>query len=511
MFRLLRRFLALLIAIPALILGLLPGVTSPVGAAGHDGSHSFNTHLFPGSEVPPLSGQGHGWSTWTVPASGDSVSYRVLTAGIGDIVGAHLHHAPAGSNGPVVVPLDISGAATGSMSGTFTAADLEGPLAGGSIDDLVTEIEAGMVYVNVHTADIPSGAIRGQLAAPDTAPPTPPVDPPTPPTGSTLDVFTVGAPVDPTGRTPGARTDFIVGLADFDPSVPGIGMAEGGTIRITLPDDFQNTGRDVVGVGGKAGCMPPAVRGCSTAVIVQGWPQSPVAPLPAVELEASTNTIVVTAAKAWPAGGFDAPGPKAVHLMLFGFKNPTALGDYEITVEVQPDPASSDTMTGTGTVTIGYTTPVLAPNSQATPSPIPFANTLYQRVGAGDEALPMAFYMWDRSARAIVGAQMEMTSLDEGLITDASGNAIGSITITAPAGAAGYALMPQGPSEEAAAFVTGNPVGRLVAGFKTAPGATGMYELRFELDGADPLIHRIEAGPATSTPADTDSDMAEQS
>ena len=48
-------------------------------------------------------------------------------------------------------------------SATFTAADLVGPLAGKTLDDLVAMGAAGDLYVNVHTTDFPAGAIRGQL------------------------------------------------------------------------------------------------------------------------------------------------------------------------------------------------------------------------------------------------------------------------------------------------------------------------------------------------------------
>ena len=58
-------------------------------------------------------------------------------------------------------------------TGTITAADLVGPLAGQSLSELVEAIEAGDAYVNVHTndggpvtdepGDIPGGEIRGQI------------------------------------------------------------------------------------------------------------------------------------------------------------------------------------------------------------------------------------------------------------------------------------------------------------------------------------------------------------
>jgi hypothetical protein len=58
--------------------------------------------------------------------------------------------------------------------GTFTAANLVGPLAGHPLSDLLAAIQSGNAYVNVHTndgqgaantgpGDFPGGEIRGQL------------------------------------------------------------------------------------------------------------------------------------------------------------------------------------------------------------------------------------------------------------------------------------------------------------------------------------------------------------
>jgi hypothetical protein len=98
---------------------------------------------------------------------------------------AHIHVAPAGSNGTVAVWLYPStavgpnppggGRLQGPIAlGTITDADLMGPLAGMSLVDLVAAIDDGSAYVNVHTddgdvpgntgpGDFPGGEIRGQI------------------------------------------------------------------------------------------------------------------------------------------------------------------------------------------------------------------------------------------------------------------------------------------------------------------------------------------------------------
>lgn len=81
-----------------------------------------------------------------------------FTLGVEDILlpatGAHIHRAPPGEPGPVVVPLTPPGT-TGSSAGCVRVEDR----------DLLLEIlrNPEEYYVNVHTTDFPAGAVRGQL------------------------------------------------------------------------------------------------------------------------------------------------------------------------------------------------------------------------------------------------------------------------------------------------------------------------------------------------------------
>lgn len=87
---------------------------------------------------------------------------------------AHLHCAPAGVNGPVVVflfgpadpPVDVHGRLA---SGTLRNEDMiptEGEPCGrvlNSIASLYAAMLEGLVYANVHTTDHPAGEVRAQL------------------------------------------------------------------------------------------------------------------------------------------------------------------------------------------------------------------------------------------------------------------------------------------------------------------------------------------------------------
>jgi len=75
----------------------------------------------------------------------------------GVVSAAHIHVAPAGSPGPVVVPL---------FSGAFAGTDAASGCVGDVDHGLVKAIrkDPSAYYVNVHSSVFPDGAIRGQLS-----------------------------------------------------------------------------------------------------------------------------------------------------------------------------------------------------------------------------------------------------------------------------------------------------------------------------------------------------------
>lgn len=80
------------------------------------------------------------------------VCWKLSVSDIGAATAAHIHRGEPGDPGPVVVTL--SAPAEGSSEG---CADVE--------RDLIKEIlqDPDEFYVNVHNAEYPNGAIRGQL------------------------------------------------------------------------------------------------------------------------------------------------------------------------------------------------------------------------------------------------------------------------------------------------------------------------------------------------------------
>jgi CHRD domain len=149
------------------VLGLIA-----VGVAAGSMNGRWHTHATGDNEVPPNASLAQGQANLKLSDDGTSLSFKLNVANIENVTQAHIHMAPAGTNGGIVAwlypsapPLQlIPGRSSGTLGeGTITAASLTGPLAGQPLSALVAAIEAGNAYVNVHTTQFPPGEVRGQL------------------------------------------------------------------------------------------------------------------------------------------------------------------------------------------------------------------------------------------------------------------------------------------------------------------------------------------------------------
>ena len=109
------------------------------------------TELTGEEEVPPGDPAGSG-SALIVPVSPETVCFLLTASGIDPAMAAHIHEAPPGEAGPIVLPLT---APTNGASGGCSEAD---PALVGDLQQRPSDF-----YVNVHNAPFPEGAIRGQL------------------------------------------------------------------------------------------------------------------------------------------------------------------------------------------------------------------------------------------------------------------------------------------------------------------------------------------------------------
>jgi hypothetical protein len=122
-------------------------------------------------EVPPVATRGRGTAVFSLSGDGTALTYKLITANVAGITQSHIHLAPRGVNGPIVVflfglvPEGVS--STGILAeGTITEADLIARPAigfGATMAELVAALRGGGAYVNVHTLAFPGGEVRGQV------------------------------------------------------------------------------------------------------------------------------------------------------------------------------------------------------------------------------------------------------------------------------------------------------------------------------------------------------------
>jgi hypothetical protein len=133
--------------------------TLTMGGHAYAEGRPFATALTGAAEVPgPGDLDATGSASLTLNQGQGEVCFELSWAGIdGTVVAAHVHAAPVGVAGPVVVPLftDVALLGTDSASGCVS----------GVSEELIKAIrhDPASYYVNVHSTVFPAGAARGQL------------------------------------------------------------------------------------------------------------------------------------------------------------------------------------------------------------------------------------------------------------------------------------------------------------------------------------------------------------
>lgn len=104
------------------------------------------------SEVPATTSSGTGKADLDYDAATKKLSWKLTYSGLsGPATAAHFHGpAEAGKNAGVAIP--IPGAANSPVEGSATLTDAQ-----------ASDLLAGKLYVNIHTAANPGGEIRGQV------------------------------------------------------------------------------------------------------------------------------------------------------------------------------------------------------------------------------------------------------------------------------------------------------------------------------------------------------------
>jgi CHRD domain len=145
---------ALAVATTLLLAGALLALGAPgAAAAGH--ITVLSASLTGGQEVPGP-GDPDGSGRAVVALDGGKACFALRWSGIAAPVAAHIHAAPRGVAGDIVVPF-FSGEVPAPLSSAAGCVPVDPALAAAIAE------HPGRYYVNIHTAEFPGGAIRGQL------------------------------------------------------------------------------------------------------------------------------------------------------------------------------------------------------------------------------------------------------------------------------------------------------------------------------------------------------------
>jgi hypothetical protein len=136
---------------------------------------NFTTNLSGANEVPAVTTNATGWANWVLEDP-NTIQYDIYVAGIDSITMAHFHANVAGQNGPIMawfVPTEAARApGTGNISVPSTGGILRqnrvsratlAMVAPYTWDSLVTRMQAGSTYLNIHTRRFGGGELRGQV------------------------------------------------------------------------------------------------------------------------------------------------------------------------------------------------------------------------------------------------------------------------------------------------------------------------------------------------------------
>ena len=159
-----RPVVVMLVVVLALLLPLT--AVAQIGSA-FGNIFSLSAPLRGDTEIPPGDPDGFGYARITILLDSSELCFQTSVARIEPATASHIHSAAAGTTGPVVIPLGTP-SPEGLVSGCVEA---DATL----LRDILTN--PWNYYVNVHNAEYPAGAVRGQLEATGLQPPPPPPAP----------------------------------------------------------------------------------------------------------------------------------------------------------------------------------------------------------------------------------------------------------------------------------------------------------------------------------------------
>jgi hypothetical protein len=126
-----------------------------VFAPAANAATGYSASLNGAQEVGPVPTPATGTATLILDNGGTNLSYTVTYSGLlGTLTASHIHKAPVGVNGGVLFGFSPP---IGTTSGTFSG------VVSGLTAANVSDLNAGLYYVNIHSTLYPGGEIRGQI------------------------------------------------------------------------------------------------------------------------------------------------------------------------------------------------------------------------------------------------------------------------------------------------------------------------------------------------------------
>jgi len=173
------------IAAGTLAIAVLAATGSTVLADSDQNRRSLKAELKGFEEIPTLSTPATGEFRAQISRDGDSVEYELSYENLeGSVTQAHIHLGARAFSGGIMVFLcsnltdpapppgtQLCPAPSGTVRGTFSAADVIGPegqgISPGEFEEAIRALLSGATYANVHSSTRPAGEIRGQIRSHD--------------------------------------------------------------------------------------------------------------------------------------------------------------------------------------------------------------------------------------------------------------------------------------------------------------------------------------------------------
>jgi hypothetical protein len=164
---------AAVLTVIALATVILPGLANSVTADDDRGGQRFSARLRGSEEVttPPggVDTNTRGSAKLRFNRAKTKLFFDLAVEDGLRVTQAHIHCAPRGENGPVVVFLaglhdrgwDVDGRWI--SNATATDANITNTACGATLAELAQAMKDGRTYVNVHTVVNPAGEVRGQV------------------------------------------------------------------------------------------------------------------------------------------------------------------------------------------------------------------------------------------------------------------------------------------------------------------------------------------------------------